>query len=115
MLSFPEILRRSFQLVGVILAVDLAAAYLLTLFKYSFVEGIGDIILVEVAVLFIFAGLIDFRYSIGMAQVRKLVIGSKEDYSASKHRDSERRALVFVIAGLILFVTLILAAVYQLR
>jgi hypothetical protein len=115
MLSFPQILRRSLQLVGVILVVDGVIAYFMTLFNYSLIESLGDMILVEVAFLFIFAGLIDFRYSIGMAQVKKIVIGSNEDYSASKHRDSERRALVFVFTGLILFMILIVAAVYQLR
>jgi uncharacterized membrane protein len=115
MLSFRQVLWRSLRIVCLILAVDGAVAYLLALLKYSFIESIGDIMLVEVAVLFILAGLIDFRYSVGMAQIKKVLVGSRDDYSASKHKDSERRALVFVIVGLILFIILILAAAYPLR
>ena len=113
MLTFSEILRRSILLNVVLLAIDAVAAYFFALFKYSFVESFGDMILVEVAILFVLAGLMDFGSSIGMAQFRKVFSSSKESYSASKRKDSERRAFVFLFAGLILFSILIAAAIYE--
>ena len=112
MLTFSEILRRSILLDMVLLAIDGVAAFF-ALFKYPFVESIGDMMLVEVAILFVLAGLMDFGSSIGMAQFKKVFSSSKESYSASKRKDSERRALVFLFAGLILFLILIAAAIYE--
>ena len=113
MLSFLGILRRSLQLAAAMLAVDCVAAYLLIFFKYTFIEVIGDLMLGEVAVLFILAGLWDFASSIGMIQFRKIVLSSNEGYSSSKHKESERKASVLFLAGLFLFLILIVAAIYE--
>jgi hypothetical protein len=114
MLSYLETLRRSLLVAFGFSVFDVAAAYLLTLFRYSFTETIGDFILIEVAFLFILAGLLDFGSSIGMAQVRKVILGSKEEYSSAKHKDTERKALVFLFAGIFLFLALTAIAVYNL-
>lgn len=97
---------------GVLLSVDGLAAFLLTSANYAFIETIGDLVLVEVAILFILAGLVDFASSVGMAQLRKSFIRGERGYSASRHKESERRASVLVVAGLILFLLLVAAEMY---
>jgi hypothetical protein len=114
MLSFLTIIRRSLLVVVIALAADGAIAYLLTLVQYAFAETMGDLMLVEAAALFILAGLIDFSTSIGATQFRKTVLASKQDYSPFKHKEYERRALIFLIAGLILLGMLVFVAVYPL-
>ena len=113
MLSFLNMLRRSLLLVAGLLAVDTVAGYLLTFLKYTFIEAMGDIMLVEVAALFILAGLLDFASSIGVTQFRKTFLASKQGYSSLKHKESERKALVFFLAGLILFLMLAVSAIYE--
>ena len=112
MLTFLRILRRALLLSGVLLAVDGLAAFLLTSVNFAFIETIGDLVLVEVAILFIIAGLVDFASSVGMAQLRKSFIQGERGYSASKHKESERRASVLIVAGLILFLLLVAAEMY---
>jgi len=112
MLTFLKILRMAMLLSGAILAVDGLAALLLTSVNYAFIETIGDLALVEVAILFILAGLVDFASSVGMAQLRKSFIRGEKGYSASKHKESERRASVLIVAGLILFLLLVAAEMY---
>jgi uncharacterized membrane protein len=113
MLSFLKIIRRSLELCAALVLVDGIAAFLLNFLNYAFLESIGDLMLVEVALLFILAGLMDFASSIGGTQFRKLILSSKEDYSPSKHKETERRASVFFLAGAILLLILIATAVYE--
>ena len=97
-----------------LLVSDAVVAYLLSLLRYSFTEAIGDFVLIEIAALFILAGLLDFGSSIGVAQFKKVILDSKEDYSSTKHKDVERKALVFLLAGIILFIALTVLALYNL-
>ena len=114
MLSFLTIIRKSLLIVLIALAADSAIAYLLTLAHYALAEIMGDFVLVESAFLFIVAGLVDFSTSIGAVQFRKTVLASKQEYSASRHKEYARKALVFLIAGLILLGILVVVAVYLL-
>ncbi len=113
MLSLLRIIRRSFALCAAILAADGVAAYLLEFLNYAFIESIGDLMLVEVALLFVVAGLMDFATSIGGAQFRRMILASKEGYSASKHKETERKAAVLFLSGLILLLLLIATAIYD--
>jgi len=112
MLRFLTVLVRALQLVGGLLLVNVLTAYLLTRLNYSFVEVIGDLMLMEVAVLFILAGVVDFSTSIGAAQFRKTILAAKQGYSASRHKEAGWKALVFFLAGLILLLILVVAALY---
>jgi len=107
MLTFPRILARALFIVALATVSDGCVSYGLSLFGFSFAEIIGDLMLVEVAVLFLISGLIEFSSSIGAAHLRRAVFGSKLEYSASSHRRAERRALVSVLAGSFLFLILI--------
>jgi hypothetical protein len=109
-----RVLRSSLQLTLVLLAVDGGVAYVLTIFHYTLVESLGDLMLAEVAVLFILAGVLDFASSIGVAQFRKTFLGSKQGYSSSKHKSSLRSASILLVAGLMLLAILIVAAVFRL-
>jgi hypothetical protein len=108
MLTFLRTLVRGTEWAAVLLVTDALVSSSLGL---GFVEILGDLMLVEVGVLFVLAGLIDFASSIGAAQFRKTILKSKEGYSDSKHKESERRASIALIAGVILFLLLILAAI----
>ncbi len=110
MLTFLRILLRSLELAAVLLVADGSAAYFSTSFGFALIEILGDLMLVEVGVLFVIAGLIDFASSIAVAQFRKTVLHSKQGYSSSRHKESEQRASVSLLTGLILFVLLIIAA-----
>ena len=97
----------------VLLVADSLAAYALTFLSYRFIEVMGDLMLIEVAILFVLAGLLDFSTSIGAAQFRKTILGSKQGYSSSKHKEAEKTALVYFLGGLIIFLMLIVFALYE--
>ena len=106
MLTFPKILGRSLLIAAGAMLVDGLVASAATLFGFSFIEIMGDLMLVEVAVLFLMAGLVDFSGSVGATQLRKVVFGSGQ-YSPAAHKEAGRKALVFVLGGTFLFVILI--------
>ena len=110
MLTFPRILARSLLIAACAIFGDSLVSIGLTSFGASFVEVVGDLMLIEVAVLFLVAGLIEFSYSIGGAGFRKNVLGSKQGYSQSAHKEAGRRALVLIFAGIFIFVVLIAVA-----
>lgn len=113
MLTLLTVLGRSVRLALVLLVADGVAAYGLTFLSYRFIEVMGDLMLIEVAILFILAGLLDFSTSIGAAQFRKTLLGSKQGYSSSKHKEAEKKALVYFLGGLIIFLILIVFALYK--
>lgn len=113
MLTLLTVFGRSVRLALVLLVADGLAAYGLTFLSYRFIEVMGDLMLIEVAILFVFAGMLDFFTSIGAAQFRKTILGSKEGYSSSKHKEAEKTALVYFLGGLLIFLMLIVFALYE--
>jgi hypothetical protein len=107
MLTFLAICIRSLRNAGGVLAADILVAYGISFSGFRFIELLGDLMLLEVAILFIAAGLLDFSSSIGAVQFRKVILGSKEAYSRSAHSEAEKRAVVFFMTGLIIFMILI--------
>jgi hypothetical protein len=110
MLTFPRVLGRSLLIAAGAMLADGLVSYAATLFGFRFIEIIGDFMLVEVAVLFLMAGLIDFSSSVGAAHLRKAVLGSAQEYSSLAHKEAERKALVLLLGGAFLFVILIAIA-----
>jgi hypothetical protein len=110
MLTFPRILCRALLIVGFAVLGDGVVSFGSTRFGFSFIEVIGDVMLVEVAILFIVAALIEFSSSVGGAQLRRLVLGSRQEYSSSAHNEAGRKALVLVLAGMFMFAILIAIA-----
>ncbi|MGD0422751.1 MAG: hypothetical protein ABSA92_04770 [Candidatus Bathyarchaeia archaeon] len=76
-------------------------------------ETFGDMLLLETALLFLFAGFVDFGTSVAFVQFRKSVFASKETFSAEKRKDAERRAIALVGSGICLFVILIVLALFR--
>jgi hypothetical protein len=112
MLTLLAILGRSLKFAGGLLAADFIMAYTMTFLNYRFVETMGDFMLLEVAILFILAGLLDFSSSIGATQFRKTLLHSKQEYSSVRHKEVERKAAVFFLGGLIIFLVLVIFALY---
>ena len=111
MLTFPKILGRSLLVAAAAILGDGLVSIGMSSLGYSFVEVQGDLMLVEVAILFLVAGLIDFASSVGAVEFRKTLLHSKQEYSQSAHKEAGRRALVLVIAGILILGVLILGAV----
>ena len=110
-MAYTEAFRRSLKFSALIGGVDLVAALVSGLDGFSPSETLGDLLLVEVAVLFILAGILDVGSSIGMAQLRRVVLASKEDFSSQNRKLAERRVMIVLFTGLILLTVMILLAV----
>src|SRR5208282_3953712 len=109
-LTYPQIVLISLKISGSLLVIDFLASFLLRNYVYPF-EVLGDLLLIETAVLFLTAGIVDFGSSLGFVQFKKAMVSSKEPFSAAKRKDMERRALVFVASGSTLLGLLVLFAI----
>jgi hypothetical protein len=114
MLTYADVFRQSLKYSGIILAGDLVVAFLpfSSWIDSSRIGTVGDLILVEVAVLFMIAGILDISSSAGMAGFRKLFSPNVE-FSSAKRREVERKAMVFLICGFLLLVAMIVLAIYD--
>ncbi len=110
MLTYTQVLHRSVKVSAFLGIVDLGAALLSTFFEFSPSAMLGNLLLLEIALLFILAGLLDFSSSIGMVQFKRVVLSSKDEFSGTRRKEAERSALVYVFAGLILLAVMILLA-----
>lgn len=116
MLSYAVVLRRSLITAALLLIGDFAVALLpfSTIVDVSPIGVAGDLMLAEVALFFIIAGILDFASSVGMAQFRKAFLASKEAYSPEKRKERERTAMVFLFTGMVLLIAMVLLMVYDL-
>jgi hypothetical protein len=118
MLTYVEVLRRSLKSACLLLAADAIISFLpfWTRIDLSRIGVVGDLLLVEVAGLFIGAGILDITSSVGMAGFRKLFSLDRmnTEYSPAKRREAERHAMVFLLTGSLLLVAMILLATYDL-
>jgi hypothetical protein len=114
MLTYADVFRQSLKYSGILLAVDLAVAFMpfSSWIDSSRIGTVGDLILVEVAALFIMAGILDISSSVGMVGFRKL-FSSNVEFSLAKRREAERHAMVFLICGFLLLVAMIVLAIYD--
>lgn len=106
-------MRRSLRICALLICGNLAVAFVASLMGFSPTGVFGDILLAEAAALFIIAGLFDLGSSIGTTQFRKVVLSSKEEFSASRRNKAEQHTIVFFMAGSILFAGTILLAVFD--
>jgi len=114
MLSYLDVVRRSLKSACVLLAADAGIAFLpfWSRIDFSRVGVVGDLLLVEVAALFVGAGILDISSSVGMAGLRKL-LSLDVEYSPAKRKKVERNAMVFLLTGFLLFVAMILLATWD--
>lgn len=91
------------------LAIDLLLLALFSLFLevsvLTLVEGgfFSMILLLESGVVFLMGGLIAFSSSIFPSKVKEHVLHSGEKWSQEKHKKSERKANLYILTGVILF------------
>ncbi len=107
--------RTALRVAFLLLLADLVASVVSILLTLSPSGILGDLLLLEVAALFLTAGLIDFSSSAALLHVRRALLSSTEQFSSSKRKDTERRAMVLVFAGLILLAAMIVLALTDLR
>ena len=114
MLTYTDVVRRSAKYAGLLLAGDVAVALLpfFTWIESSRIGIIGDLLLVEVAILFTGAGILDVSSSAGMTGFRKLFSSSTE-YSAAKRREVERHLMVFLATAFLLLAAMVALAMYD--
>jgi len=107
MLRLLTLVSSSLRIVGVLMLVDCVVAYGTLSLDFSFTGVLGDLVLVEGAILFLAAGLIDLSSSITAAEFRKTIFHTEEGYSSRAHKEAEKRALSFFLAGVIMFAILV--------
>jgi hypothetical protein len=98
---------------GGLFVADFAIAELLMLFGASPLGVLGDLILLEVAILAILGGLVEFSKSKGVYEFRHLALRSEEKFSTAKHLEASKTAVAFFSAALMLFSILIVLALVQ--
>jgi hypothetical protein len=115
LLTYTAIVVRSLKIGAALFVIDIVIAFLpfSKMIDMTPIGVTGDLLLIEVAALFIIAGVLDFASSIGMTQFRKVLLSSKEDYSPDKRRQTERTAMVYLVAGVILLFAMILLMIYD--
>jgi hypothetical protein len=106
-LTYTQVLQRSLKIATALLLIDGLVGFLLSAIIYP-VELFGEMLLVETALLFLFAGIVDYGSSVGFVQFRKSIFSSKETYSPDRRKAVERRAVALVGSGAILLGVLIL-------
>jgi len=92
---------------------DLTVGEVLAQFGASALGILGDLTLLEVAILAILGGLVEFSRSKGVYEFRRLALHSKEDFSTEKHHEASRMAVVFFSGALMLFSILVVLALLQ--
>jgi len=73
-------------------------------------DVLGDLMLVEVGLLTIFGGFLEFSRSRTVYDFRRLTLGEQEEFSSAKFKEASRDAVPFFSAALLLFSFLIVLA-----
>jgi hypothetical protein len=98
---------------GTIFLADLLIGAVLIPARLSALGIVGDFLLVEVGLLTILGGLVEFSRSKGVYEIRRITLLSKEEFSTTKHDEASRRALVLFSAALTLFVLLLILTLIE--
>jgi hypothetical protein len=83
------------------------------LFRLRSSDTIGDLLLLEAAILAIAGGLVEFSRSKGVYEFRRVALQSKEDFSIAKHSEASKKAVVLFSAAAILFLLLVIVALLR--
>jgi hypothetical protein len=114
MLPYSEVLRRSLKIAAILVAMDVMIAFVALQLGLPCSGVLGDLLLLEVAALVLLGGLMDFGSSLGISQLRKVFSPSRGSLSFQERSEIERKAMVFLFAGLMLLGLMILLAVSNL-
>jgi hypothetical protein len=111
MLPYSQVLCRSLKIAAILVVTDLTIAFVTMRLGLPPAGVFGDLLLLEVAALVLLAGLIDFGSSLGISHLRRITFSSRQDFSFQKRSENERKAMVFLFAGLMLLALMILFAI----
>ena len=92
---------------GGLFVADFAIGELLVPFGLSAFGVLGDLMLLEVGILAVLGGLVEFSRSKAVYEFRRLALRSKEEFSTVKHLEASRVAVALFSAALTLFFILI--------
>jgi len=98
---------------GGLFVADFALGESAVTFGVSALGFLGDLMLLEVAILTILGGLVEFSRSKGVYEFRRLTLHSKEEFSTAKHLEASRTAVMLFSGALMLFSILIILALAQ--
>ena len=93
----------------VVLTLDFLILFLLSLFldadMITLVRGgfFPTVLLLDSGLLLLAGGLIAMAHSIFPSKIREYVFHSTEDWSQEKHKEGEKRANLYILAGIVLF------------
>lgn len=96
-----------------LLVADFTVGEVLSLLGLPVPGVAGDLIMLEVGILAVLGGFVEFSRSKGVYEFRRVTLHSNEQFSTAKHLEASRTALVFFSAALMLFSILILLALAQ--
>jgi hypothetical protein len=70
----------------------------------AYTDGVGYVILIEIMIVFFIGGFMDFKESGTGLSLRNLFNSkNKQEYSKSRHADSQKKGAVLIMAGCWLF------------
>lgn len=98
---------------GTIFLADLLIGTILIPARLPSLGIVGDLLLVEVGLLAILGGLVEFSRSKGVYEIRRITLLSKEEFSTAKHGEASRRALMLFSAALTLFGLLLILVLIE--
>jgi hypothetical protein len=98
---------------AIIFLADVMIGFVVLAFQLSWLGVVGDLLLVEVAILAILGGLTEFSRAKGVYEARRVIFGSEEEFSTSKHLEASRKAVVFFSPALMLLLILIVIALIE--
>ena len=115
MSAYYTSIRKGLLIALALLAVNAGLSALAVLTGLSLTPAgiFGDLLLIQVGVLAILGGLVEFSRSKGVYEFRRLALRSREEFATTKHREASRSAVVFFSAGLVLFSVLIALALLE--
>jgi hypothetical protein len=105
--SYIEPIRKGLFVAGILVVADSVVAGVSMPFGLRFLETIGDLLLLEVAVLAIAGGLVEFSRSRKPYESRRPAPRSKDDFSIAKR---SKKTIIFFFAAAVLFLLLIILA-----
>ena len=113
--TYRNSIRRGLLVGAILLVVNTALSGLavLTGLSRAPLGVLGDLMLVQVGLLTILGGFLEFSRSKGVYEFRRLAFGEEEEFSSAKHREASRSAVAFFSAALLLFSLLIVLALLE--
>jgi len=96
-----------------LLIADFTVGEVLSLLGLPVPDVAGDLIMLEVGILAVLGGVVEFSRSKGVYEFRRTALHSDEQFSTAKHLEASRIAVMFFSSALELFIILIILAIVR--